>query len=265
MVSIPSVFRRFIPQLFHIIVLPVFFFAFMLIYRAFDIEAFLAYEWFGVHLTIISCILFLSLLLTRLAFFFIPLRINYALYILWCFAEMLFSSFFVALYIWLVMDKPMPYFDVQATSIQYVFFTLIFPYIILSLSLRIYDYHKCQSDPEQTAVKRMRFYDSHHNLKFVLMPQSVLYISAEENYVGIYYMEGGKVKDYVLRSSMKAIEDLCHDNGLVRCHRSFYINPAHIRILRKDKDGVMYAEMNADDVRHIPVSKTFYSKLSEAL
>ena len=131
--------------------------------------------------------------------------------------------------------------------------------------MRIYDYHDRASNPEIHTVQRMRFYDSTHNLKIVLMPQSVLYIAAEENYVVIYYNENERMREYVLRSSMKAIDELCQENGLVRCHRSYYINPAHVKVLRKDKDGVMYAEINADDFRRIPVSKTYYGRLSEML
>ena len=97
------------------------------------------------------------------------------------------------------------------------------------------------------------------------MPQSVLYIAAEENYVSIYYLDNGKIKEYVLRNSMKAIDEICQDNGLVRCHRSFYINPAHVKVLRRDRDGVMFAELDADDVRHIPVSKTYYNRLADML
>jgi DNA-binding LytR/AlgR family response regulator len=51
----------------------------------------------------------------------------------------------------------------------------------------------------------------------------------------------------------------------MRCHRSFYINPAHVKVLRKDRDGIMYAELDADDVRHIPVSKKYYDHLSDML
>ena len=111
----------------------------------------------------------------------------------------------------------------------------------------------------------MRFYDSFHNLKIVLTPSAILYIGAEQNYVNIYYIENGRVRLYELRSSMKAIDELCQDNGLIRCHRSFYINPAHVKVLRRDKDGIMYAELDADDVRHIPVSKKYYDRLSEIL
>jgi DNA-binding LytR/AlgR family response regulator len=64
---------------------------------------------------------------------------------------------------------------------------------------------------------------------------------------------------------MRAVDDLCLSNGLVRCHRSFYVNPSHVSVLRKDKEGFVSAELDMDDVRDIPVSKKFYNNLAEML
>ena len=265
MAQIASIFRKFVPQLLHMIILPLFFFTFNLIYRPMGIEAFLGREWFGVHLTIISCIVMFSAVIARTSYYFIPMRINYTLYVFWCLGEIIFTSFFVALYIWLVLGKSMAYYEFVKTSFQYLFLSQIFPYAILALSMRIYEYHNREISGHDTTQQRMRFYDNMHNLKIVLTPSAVLYISAEENYVNIFYMENGKIREYSLRSSMKALDELCQDNGLIRCHRSYYINPAHVKVLRKDRDGIMYAEMDADDTRHIPVSKTYYGRLSDML
>ena len=265
MTEFPRIYRRFIPQLLHMIVLPLFFFAFMLIYRPFSVVDCLGSEWFAVHLTIISCIILMSVIILRLAYFFIPMKLNYTLYSFWCLAEIIFMSFFNALYLWLVMDKKMLYFEFVTSSFQYLFFSLIFAYVILALSLRIYEYRHKEFSHDDNTAQRMRFYDNQHNLKIVLTAPVVLYIAAEENYVNIFYVENGRVREYSLRSSMKALDELCQDNGLIRCHRSFYINPIHVKVLRKDKDGIMYAELDANDVRHIPVSKKYYDRLSEML
>ena len=112
MSQIPRIYRRFIPQLLHMIVLPIFFFTFMLTYQPFDSIDFLGHEWFGVHLTIISCITLLSVILMRLLYYFLPLSLSYSLYTLWCITEIIFTSFFAALDLWLVLDKPMQYFEV---------------------------------------------------------------------------------------------------------------------------------------------------------
>ena len=74
--EISKVYRRFIPQLLHMIVLPLFFFSFILIYRPFDVESLIGSEWFGVHLTILSCIILVSTIVTRLLYYFIPMRLN---------------------------------------------------------------------------------------------------------------------------------------------------------------------------------------------
>lgn len=264
MSSVPRLFRRFIPQLLHILVLPLFFFAFVLIYRPFSMHHMVGTEFFAVHVTIISCIIFASAVVMRLLYYYLPLRLNYTLYIFWCLAEIVFMSFFVALYIWLVLDKPMPYFDMMKNSFQYIFLTLVIPYSILALSVRVYDYSN-KSAGTDDAARRMRFYDSSHNLKFVINPESVLYIGAEENYIRIYYSDGAKIKSYVLRNSMKAVDELCLSNGLVRCHRSYYVNPSHIKVLRKDREGVVFAILDVDDVIDIPVSRKYYNSLSDLL
>ncbi len=265
MAQIASIFRKFVPQFLHMIVLPVFFFTFMLLLRPKGIVEFLSGEWFGVHLTIMSCIIFLSVVITRVLYYYIPMKLNYTLYSFWCLAEIIFMSFFNALYLWLVMDKKMLYFEFVTSSFQYLFFSLIFAYVILALSLRIYEYRHKEFSHDDNTSQRMRFYDNQHNLKIVLTAPAVLYIAAEENYVNIFYIENDRVREYSLRSSMKALDELCQDNGLIRCHRSFYINPVHVKVLRKDKDGIMYAELDANDVRHIPVSKKYYDRLSEML
>ena len=125
--------------------------------------------------------------------------------------------------VWLVLHKPLPYFEVFATSFQYLSLTLVIPYIVLGLSCRLYEYHNQPDDNSASSLQRMRFYDDRHNLKIVLTPEAILYITAEENYVDIFYTENGKVRNYVLRSSMKALEELCQDHGLIRCHRSYYV------------------------------------------
>lgn len=265
MSNVASIFRRFVPQLLHVIVLPIFFFAFMLILRPEGVVDFLGNEWFGVHLTIMSCIILMSTALTRVAYYFIPMRMNYTLYVFWCLGEVVFMSFFTGLYLWLVQDKSMLYFEFLTTSFQFLFFSLVFAYVILALCMRIYEYHHKEYSLDDNAAHRMRFYDQQHNLKIVLTALAILYISAEENYVNIFYVDNGRVRSYNLRSSMKAIDELCQDNGLIRCHRSFYINPVHVKVLRKDKDGIMYAELDADDVRHIPVSKKYHDRLSDIL
>ena len=79
------------------------------------------------------------------------------------------------------------------------------------------------------------------------------------------YLEHSKARNYVLRSSMKALEEVCLENGLVRCHRSYFVNPQHIKTLRKEQEGVVYAELDASELQHVPVSKRYMDALSALL
>lgn len=144
--------------------------------------------------------------------------------------------------------------------------TLVYPYLLCIL-LRIisnknYDLANAGQAPEESLVK---FYDEHKRLKLTIDPSAVLYVSAEANYINIHYQENDRVKTYQLRNSMKSLETDALKHGFVRCHRSYYVNPRHIKVLSRDKDGVIYTEFIRDGVGHIPVSKQYYDNLAKLL
>ena len=88
---------------------------------------------------------------------------------------------------------------------------------------------------------------------------------AEENYVSIHYMEGEKEKEYSLRQSMRGIEELMSKHGIVRCQRSYFVNPRHVTVLRKDKEGMIQAELDVNGSRPVPVSPKYYEDLNKML
>jgi DNA-binding LytR/AlgR family response regulator len=78
-------------------------------------------------------------------------------------------------------------------------------------------------------------------------------------------MEGNHLKDFPLRASMKSLEELMQKHGLVRCQRSYYINPQHIKVLRRDKEGMISAELDIANQKSIPVSPKYYDSLAKWL
>jgi DNA-binding LytR/AlgR family response regulator len=78
-------------------------------------------------------------------------------------------------------------------------------------------------------------------------------------------MEGDRLKEYPLRASMKSLEELMHKHGLIRCQRSYYVNPQHIKVLRRDKEGMITAELNTSQAPPIPVSPRYYEELAKWL
>ena len=64
---------------------------------------------------------------------------------------------------------------------------------------------------------------------------------------------------------MRALEDTLSRHGLVRCHRSFFVNPDHIRLVRKDTSGYAIAELDVQGLENVLISKTYYSAVSKFL
>ena len=105
-----------------------------------------------------------------------------------------------------------------------------------------------------TSVKTQGSYASE------IVPKLFTLSPTTENYVQVFYLEGERVRDYLVRASMRSIEELCADNGLKRCHRSFYLNPAHVKTLRREKEGVIVAELDVAG-QEVPVTKRYYDDL----
>ena len=119
--------------------------------------------------------------------------------------------------------------------------------------------------PEAAEEDLVRFVDSTGRLKLVIAHDVLLYIEAQENYVNIHYMEGEQQKEFSLRQSMRGIEELMEKHGIIRCQRSFFVNPRRVKVLRRDKEGLIQAELDARNARPVPVSPKYYEDLSKLL
>lgn len=263
---LPPVFKKFSTQIWHFLMMPAFFIAFILLYRPFDARTFLdaGRELFSFNLTICTCIILVCMVASRLSFYYIwrKRHISYISYGFYCLAEIFLLSLFCALYIWLISRRVAPYFNVLGNCLQICLMCLIIPYVVLTLVFMLIEAGKRPVEVDNDAL--VRFTDSQQRLKLVIASSAILFIEAEENYVRIHYLESGLEKEYVLRNSMKTIDELVSRFGLVRSHRSYIVNPAHVKILRKDKEGVILAELDAG-TKEIPVSKKFYDRLSSIL
>ncbi len=263
MKEIPSLFKHFVNQVLYIIGAPVFFIAFAIVYRP---EGLISYfggadeHLLSFNLAISAAIILVSILLGRLLLALLGRRIKFdwPKYMFWCFIEIALCGLFLALFFSLMLR--VSYFIALKECMAIVFAVLLFPYVIITLSLAV-------SAASQGASVRtdngalVRFFDEFKKPRFMIASQAILYIEAEENYVKIHYQDDDRLKNFVLRNSMKGIEETVTRHGLVRCQRSYYINPVHIELLRKNDNGTFSAELDMKDVRPIPVSKQYYDAI----
>ena len=253
-------------MLLHAVALPVFFLLFVVFYEPFAIESLLTMEKssFTFNVTMLLCILLVSMSITRCWLYFIGKvrslsRMEYAL---WCAAEVLIGSLFMALYLSLMMPSAPPYYGLVGKALKITAGTCIYPYLFIWIGMEAKTINTSLSQrSDDTSL--IRFYDEYKKLRFVIAPEAVLYIRSEDNYAQIHYLDKGMPQKFILRSSMKALEDNLRQHGLIRCHRSYFVNPSFIRIIHRNDAGLIVAELNQEGYESIPISQKYQDQIAK--
>lgn len=252
----------------HVIGIPLFALGLLLLFCPFAFKNYdITFSRYSFHIVMVFCILLVVLLASRLPLMFLgrKLQINQRHYFFLCLFEMVFASGFTALYLWLFSHRSDAYFMFFGYSIVYLSMAMIIPYIILYQHFTILEKEEAIEDAGRLAFgEKVRFVDERGNVRLIVAQASILYIQSDENYLRIYYLDEGKITNYLLRSSMKRIEDLCAKNGLIRCHRSYYVNKNRVEVLQKEKDFT-YAVLDVPNASRIPVSKNYYDQIASIL
>lgn len=252
----------------HIIGIPLFALGLLLLFCPFAFKDYgLTFGRYSFHIVMIFCIILGVLLAVRIPMAFVSRRVMPSQRQYWfiCFFEVLFSAGFTALYLWLFTKKADAYFMFFGYSLVYLTMSMVGPYLILYQHFTILEKEDELSNTEQLAQgEKIRFIDERGNIKLIVSQASVLYIQSDENYLRIHYLDDGKINTYLLRSSMKRVEEMCAKFGLVRCHRSYFVNKSHVQMLQKEKEFT-YAVLDVPNAAHIPVSKNYYDQISAML
>lgn len=264
--QISPVFTRIRCLLFYVLGIPAFFLIFTTFYRPKWVFGLLDMEtgMFSFNVTIVSCILLgvMALSRTLMSITYQHSRMTRLRWWLWQAAEIVGMGLFVSLYLTLMYKGRYTYYGMAGISMGVLAMTLVYPYSILYL---IWSAIAAKEETPAEDDSLMRFRDQQKQVKLIIASAAVLYVEAKDNYVIIKYKDGDIVKEYTLRSSMIALQELMHKHGLVRCQRSYYINPAHVKVLRKDKEGVISAELTTPNMKAIPVSPRYYEALANLL
>lgn len=254
--------------LLHSLIVPVFMLVFTTYYKPHGIYELLTMDnvSFGFNVTMLFCIVLVSVSITRLWLYLIGKyrKLPVPVYTMWCVGETLVASLFSSLYITLISPVPLLYFEVAGAAFISLLVTNIYPYGFLWLSIELYTRH---NDDAKTVDESslIRFHDEYRKLRLVIASEAVIFLKSEDNYVQIHYLDQGRVRKYILRSTMRALEDTLAKHGLVRCHRSYFINPLFIKIVHRDGAGLIVAELNQDGYDSIPISRKYQDAIMKML
>ena len=262
--KIPGSVTNLTALLLHVIAMPIFFLVFILLYRSTWMIDFIGMN-NGNRLVfntlMLTCILIGVLCGSRIPMTATRVRLTWLQYIIWSGCEWLVAACFMALYMALMYGAGnYGYFPALGQCMLLVLATLSYPYVIVPALM-------CATRPDAADEKEenlIRFTDNTGRLKLVVANTLLLYIEGQENYIHIYYLEGTRVKMFALRQSMIGVEELLSKHGVVRCQRSYFVNPRHVKVLRRDREGFIHAELDITDIS-VPVSPKYYEQLSKLL
>jgi DNA-binding LytR/AlgR family response regulator len=186
-------------------------------------------------------------------------------YGLWILAEIFFMALFYTLYV-LSIRKNQDILQTFKESVTNTSLVLLLPYSILTLYFswqekenRLKEIGEEKPDGNQK-YNILLFHDSQGDLRLSIQRNCLLYIESADNYVIIWYLNKNSVTKFILRSTLKALEEQLAEAHILRCHRSFLVNFDQIKIIRREKDGV-YLDMGVEGVSDIPISKTYSEKV----
>ena len=192
---------------------------------------------------------------------------------LWVGGEVVMESFIYTVFTELfVITDPNIFLSILGRSILVLAFILIVPYVICvlyattryqRLLLDRIGMNMVNDKTDNTDPRLIHLVDSTGKLKMSISIDSLYYVESQDNYVKIYYGADGKLCNYMLRSTTKAIENKFGEY-LIRCHRGYIVNKNKIKIFRNDRDG-MYIKLTHDGIKQIPVSKSYSSNIQRVL
>lgn len=189
-------------------------------------------------------------------------------YLAWIIAEVLSMALSYAVFEKFLLSDERLFTELVRISSRNTALVLLLPYSILWL------YFSWQDKKEQ--IERLAdhmtfpsntrnmipFYDDKGILKFSVKKENLLYLESAENYVSICYINKDRISKYLLRDTLKKIEETFSGSEIIRCHRSYMVNFEKVKVIRKDKDGLKLGFDNPL-VMDIPVSKTYINPVME--
>jgi hypothetical protein len=97
-----------------------------------------------------------------------------------------------------------------------------------------------------------------------LAPHQLLYIAAADNYIKVYHLEQGQLKQTLLRSTLKkAAAGLADHPQFFRCHRTFLVNLDHVNSITGNAQGYKLQLAHAEE--WIPVSRSLHDEIRQKL
>jgi DNA-binding LytR/AlgR family response regulator len=188
-------------------------------------------------------------------------------YAMWVLGEIIAMSLFYTILETFAFNDTRSFKEMMKQSTINTSLVLLLPYSTIWLYFSLKDKNKKLEElsqelevMEQPVKGILNFFDEKKELRLSVSSEKVLWIEAADNYVKIQYLNKGKVAAFMVRNTLKVIEESLINTSMVRCNRSTIINFDHVIILKKEKEGILLG-LDKEFIPDIPVSKTYAERV----
>ncbi len=207
---------------------------------------------------------------TRILLNFISKKneITYLQYVFWNIGEIFLVALSYTAFTKFILNDPREFLDICRRAILFIPLLLLIPFTVSQLYLalkekdkklkKITESSEFSSIPVQTSDtdEIINFYDEKDALKLSVKKDFIYYLESADNYVNVFYKKNGKLTRFILRNTMKRVEEMLQQYGFARCHRSYIINLQKVQMVKKERDGFVIA-LDVEEIADIPISKTY--------
>ena len=193
-------------------------------------------------------------------------RLSYLNYGLWILAEIASMALFYAFYELLILHDPRPFPEIFIKALRNTSLVLLLPYSVIWLYLSWKDKKIKLEELTNTALisgertVMIPFKDERGIMRLSIKKDDFLYCRGTDNYVTIFYNDRNKLSKFMVRNTLKNIENQLSQFPVVRSHRSYMINLEKVKLIEKTKEG-MRIKLDTDYPVEIPVSKTYMNEV----
>ncbi len=166
-----------------------------------------------------------------------------------------------------IKDDNRTYLEVFNVSVQNTALVLLLPYAVLWLYFswldknhKIKELIESEEKIEFDANSMIPFLDEKGTMRITLKMDDILYIKGADNYVTIYYNKNNAISKFLLRNTIKNLEQRFINHPITRCHRSYMVNFDKIKVIRRERGGHIL-EIETDPPIEVPVSKTYIKEV----
>ncbi len=285
MTPIPSFIYKRSNQIAMIIFVPIFALLFITIYSPFDFDRIDSEAHFLSRLNIsrelIVQLVTIFLILVGMAVaavsrWFMSLytrkrQISYIHYILWIACEVLAMTLIFTI-VALFTDTNKGVVTLFRNSLVKTFLVLLIPYTMCYIyfiwqervaQLRILRERIAEDDTALQAAY-VQILDEKGEMRLSVRRENLLLIESADNYICVWYKNNNSPKKLLVRNTLKQVAEQLASTHIQRCHRSYLVNLDHIKVLRREKEGV-YVELGIDGVPDVPISKTYSGNIQKWL